>query len=196
VPDNAAGPPDPYEYGFEVVRRQRQPLPDLPEEPARGRGGRGRGPGGGRAGRGRWKWTLGGFLLLAVIVLVRGVQSTHTNSLEPDCARVQVKVAEHSVTSHGRALLHWSATAAAGVRYVVAINATSVTLSGPVANAVPAVGPAGQASRLQTMGHRCLGRGSFGVLLPAGNYPVTFFRIDAGGTATALASTTIKVTAS
>lgn len=187
MPDNAAGPPDPYEYGFEVVQRQRQPLPELPEEPVRRRRG---GP------RSRWKLTIFGFLLLAVIVLVRGVQSTHTNSLKPNCARVQVKVAERSVVSHGRQLLHWSATAAGGVRYVVAINATSVTLSGSMANAVPAVGPAGQASRLQTMGHDCLGRGSFGVLLPAGTYPVTFFRIDGSGTATAVVSTTIRVTAS
>ena len=186
MPDNAAGPPDPYEYGFEVVQRQRQPLPDLPEEPVRRRG---IGP------RNRWKVTLVGFLLLAVIVLVRGIQSTHTDSLKPDCTRTQVKVAEHSVVSHGRQLLHWSATAAGGVRYVVAVNATSVTVSGSVANAVPAVGAAGQASRVQTMGHGCLGRGSFGVLLPAGTYPVTFFRIDSSGAVAAVASTTVKVTA-
>jgi hypothetical protein len=187
VPDNVSGPPDPYEYGFEVVQRQRQPLPPLPEEPTRRPG---------RGGRGRWKWTLGGFLLLAVIVLVRGVQATHTGSLKADCTRTQVKLAEHSVVSHGRELLHWSATAAAGVRYVVAINATSVTLDGSVATAVPALGSAGQASRLQTMGHGCLGHGSFGVLLPAGTYPVTLFRIGNGGAATAVVSTTVKVTAS
>lgn len=188
MPDTVgSGPPDPYEYGFEVVQRQRQPLPELPEEPARRRGG---GP------RNRWKLTIFGFLLLAVIVLVRGIQSTHTDSLAPNCGRVQVKVAERSVVSHGRQLLHWSATAARGVRYVVAINATSVTLDGTVANAVPADGSAGQASRLQTMGQGCLGRGTFGVLLPAGTYPVTFFRIDADGTATAVARTTVKVTAS
>jgi hypothetical protein len=182
VPDQ---PPDPYEYGFEVVQRQRQPLPDLPADPK----GRGRG-----RGRDTWKWTLGGFLILTAIAISRGVQSTHEGSLDPDCGRIQVKVGSSTVVSHGDQLMRWSATAAAGVRYVVAVNASSVTLAGDVATAVPVSGAAGQASRVQTMGHGCLGRGSFGVLLPPGTYPVTFFRVDASGAVTPSARTTVKVT--
>lgn len=177
-------PPDPYEYGFEVAQRQRQPLPELPEDPKPPRAG---------LGRDTWKWTLGALLVLSVIAITRGVQATHQGSLEPNCSRVQVKVASHTVVSRGGQLLRWSATSSAGVRYVVAVNASSVTIDGTVATAVPAAGAAGQASRVETMGHGCLGRGSFGVLLPPGTYPVTFFRIDAGG-ATAEATTTIKVT--
>lgn len=181
----SAPPPDPYEYGFEVVQRQRQPLPDLPEEPVRRGGG---------LHRQRWRVTIIGFVLLAAIALVRGIQSSHSGSLSPNCDRIQVKVADRSVPSRGTKLLHWSATAAAGVRYVIAINATSVTLAGTVATAVPATGPAGQASRLQTMGHGCLGRGSFGVLLPPGTYPVTLFRVDDRGPAVAVVSTRVRVT--
>ena len=181
----SAPPPDPYEYGFEVVQRQRLPLPELPPEPARRRRD---------LGRDRWRWTLVGLVLLAAIALVRGIQSTHSGSLSPNCARVQVKVAEHSVASRGTKLLHWSATAAPGVRYVVAINAMSVTLAGTVATAVPAAGSTGQASRLQTMGHGCLGRGSFGVLLPPGSYPVTLFRVDDAGSVVAVVGTRVRVT--
>jgi len=144
--------------------------------------------------RQRWRVTIIGFALLAAIALARGIQSSHSGSLSPNCARIQVKVADDSVTSRGTKLLHWSATAAAGVRYVIAINATSVTLAGTVATAVPASGPVGQASRLQTMGHDCLGRGSFGVLLPPGTYSVTLFRIDTSDSATAVVSTKIRVT--
>jgi hypothetical protein len=74
------------------------------------------------------------------------------------------------------------------------VNATSVTLDGAVATAVPARGAAGQASRLQTMGHGCLGHGAFGVLLPPGTYPVTLFRVDASGSVAPAASTTVRVT--
>jgi len=186
VPDKpSAPPPDPYEYGFEVAQRQRQPLPDLGEDPQPPRT---------RFGRDTWKWTLGGLAVLSAVALTRGLQTTEAGSLDPNCGRIQVKVASHSVVSRGGELLRWSATASPGVRYVVAVNATTVTLSGKVANAVPAVGSAGQASRLQTMGHGCLGRGSFGVLLPPGTYPVTFFRIDGPGAVTPVVSTTVKVT--
>jgi len=71
-----------------------------------------------------------------------------------------------------------------------------LTVAGAVlglATAVPAVGAAGQASRLETMGRGCLGRGSFGVLLPPGTYPVTLFRVD-GSAVSAVASTTVRVT--
>ena len=186
MPDRpSAPPPDPYEYGFEVVQRQRQPLPDLPADPK----GRGRG-----RGRDTWKWTFAGLLILTAIAISRGVQSTHEGSLKPDCGRVQVKVASSTVVSRGDQLLRWSATSAPGVRYVVAVNASSVTLAGDVATAVPAAGAAGQASRLQTMGHGCLGRGSFGVLLAPGTYPVTFFRVSDGGVVVPEARTTIRVT--
>ena len=183
MPEQPSAPPDPYEYGFEVAQRQRQPLPELPEDP--------KPP---RLGRDTWKWTLGALAVLSAIAITRGVQSTHQGSLSPNCGRFQVKVASHTVVSRGGQLLRWSATSAAGVRYVVAVNASSVTLDGPVATAVPAVGAAGQASRVQTMGHDCLGRGSFGVLLPPGTYPVTLFRLDGAGSATAVASTTVRVT--
>jgi len=186
VPDKpSAPPPDPYEYGFEVAQRQRQPLQELPEDPQPPRGG---------LGRDTWKWTLGGLAVVSAIALTRGLQATEAGSLDPNCGKVQVKVASHSVVSRGGDLLRWSATASPGVRYVVAVNASSVTLDGTVANAVPAVGAAGQASRVQTMGHGCLGRGSFGVLLPPGTYPVTFFRLDAGGGVVPVVSTTVKVT--
>jgi hypothetical protein len=184
VPDKpSAPPPDPYEYGFEVAQRQRQPLPELPEDPKPPRG----------LGRDTWKWTLGGLVVLSAVVLTRGLQASRAGSLDPNCARTQVKVASHSVVSRGGQLLHWSATAAPGVRYVVAVNATSVTLDGKVATAVPASGSAGQASRLETMGHGCLGHGVFGVLLPPGTYPVTFFRVD-GAAVAPVVSTTVKVT--
>lgn len=187
MPDAPAEPPpDPYEYGFEVAQRQRQPLPEIPEEPRRGFGG--------RFGRDTWKWTLGALAVLTAVAITRGVQDTRAGSLDPNCGRVQVKVAEHSVVSRGGQLLRWSATAAPGVRYVVAVNARTVTVAGDVATAVPATGAVGQASRLQTMGHGCLGSGKFGVMVAPGTYPVTFFRIDVGGTATAVASTTVRVT--
>jgi hypothetical protein len=186
VPDQpSAPPPDPYEYGFEVAQRQRQPLPEIPEEPQRRRGG---------LGRDTWKWTFGGLAVLSVVVITRGIQSMQAGSLKADCARVQVQVAQHTVVSRGGQLLRWSATAAPGVRYVVAVNATSVTLAGTVATAVPARGAAGQASRLQTMGHGCLGHGAFGVLLPPGTYPVTLFRVDEAGSVAPAASTTVRVT--
>ena len=181
MPTQPAGPPDPYEYGLEVAQRKRVPLPELPADPR-------------RRGRGRRKWFLALFVVLTAILITRGVQSEQTGSLTADCGRVQVKVAEQSVASHGRKLLHWSVTAGHGVRYVVAINASTVTLSGDVATAVPAAGSAGQASRVQTIGHECLGRGAFGVLLPPGTYPVTLFQISADGTATAVASTRLRVT--
>jgi hypothetical protein len=76
----------------------------------------------------------------------------------------------------------------------VAINASTVTVAGQVATAQPASGSAGQASRVQMMGHGCLGHGVFGVLLPAGTYPVTLFRID-GTAATDVAHTSLRVTA-
>ncbi|MDQ1684354.1 MAG: hypothetical protein QOC82_1091 [Frankiaceae bacterium] len=185
MPDEpSAPPPDPYEYGFDVAQRRRQPLPEMPEEPRRRFGG---------ISRDTWKWTLGALAVLTTIAITRGVQATREGSLKPNCGRFQVKVAEHSVVSRGGQLLRWSATSAPGVRYVVAVNATSVTLEGTVATAVPAVGAAGQASRLETMGRGCLGRGSFGVLLPPGTYPVTLFRVD-GSAVRPVASTTVKVT--
>lgn len=180
----SAPPPDPYEYGFEVAQRQRQPLPELPDDPKPPRG---------RFGRDTWKWTLGALLVLSVVAITRGVQSTREGSLQPNCGRIQVKVASHTVVSRGGQLLRWSATSAPGIRYVVAVNASSVTLDGTVATAVPATGGAGQASRLQTMGHGCLGRGAFGVLLPPGTYPVTFFRVD-GASIARVVSTTVRIT--
>lgn len=185
MPDQpSAPPPDPYEYGFEVAQRRRQPLPEIPEEPRRRRGG---------LGRDSWKWTIGGFAVLAVVVITRGITSTQAGSLDPDCAHLRVKVADGTVVSRGGQLLRWSATAAAGVRYVVAVNASTVTINGTVATAVPARGAAGQASRVQTMGHGCLGHGSFGMLLPPGTYPVTLFRID-GASVSPEARTTVRVT--
>lgn len=184
MPDQPSAPPDPYEYGFEVAQRQRQPLPELPDDPKPPRG----------LGRDTWKWTLGALLVLSAVAITRGVQATHEGSLDPNCGRFQVKVASHTVESRGGQLLRWSATSSPGVRYVVAVNASSVTLDGTVATAVPAIGAAGQASRIETMGHGCLGRGSFGVLVPPGTYSVTFFRVEGSGAVTPEASTTVKVT--
>jgi hypothetical protein len=183
VPDTPSAPPDPYEYGFDVAQRRRQSLPELPAKPHRRRG----------PSRDTWKWTLGALAVVTAVAVGRGVQATHTSALKADCTRAQVKVGEKSVVSRGGGLLHWSATGARGLRYVVAVDAKTVTVAGNVATAVPATGTAGQASRVQTMGGGCLGHGAFGMLLPAGTYPVTLFRID-GGTATVLAQTQVKVT--
>lgn len=183
MPDKPTPPPDPYEYGFDVAQRQRQPLPEIPAEPGRRSG----------LGRDTWKWTLAALAVLTAVAIGRGIQATQAGSLKPDCTRTQVKIASHSVVSRGGQLIRWSATSAAGMRYVVGVNAKSVTVAGTTVTAAAAVGQIGQASPVETMGHSCLGRGQFGVLLLPGTYPVTLFRID-GETPTPVAHTTIRVT--
>lgn len=186
-PEEPAGSPhDPYQYGFDVGQRRRLPLPDLPDEDLRRRR---------RPPRDTWKWVIGGLAVVTAVAIGRGIAGRHATSLTADCHRLQVAVGEKSVPSRGAELLHWAVTAPAGTRYVVAVNARTLTVSGDVANAVPIVGTAGQASRVHTMGHGCLDTGVFGVLLPPGTYAVTLFDVGAAAPVEA-AHTSVKVTSS
>jgi hypothetical protein len=185
-PEEPAGQPhDPYQYGFDVAQRRRIPLPEIPEEGQRRR----------RPPRDTWKWVLGGLAVVTGVAIGRGVAARNATALSADCHRFQVAVGEKSVVSHSSHLLHWAVTGPAGTSYVVALNARSLSVSGDVANAVPGVGSAGQASRVQKLGHGCLATGVFGVLLPPGRYDVTLFQVDVV-TAIPVAHTSVTVTAS
>jgi hypothetical protein len=177
-------PADPYEHGFEAVQRQRLQLP-----PAEAEGGPLK-----RPPRVSWRWLVIALAVVAAIAIGRGLTSS-SNALHANCSKAQVAVSEKSVTSHGSGVLNWSATAPAGTRYAVAINAGSVTASGssdqPTAEAAGAGGT--QVSRLQAMPHGCLAHGVFGVLVEPGNYRVTLFTFT-GNVGVPAASTRVRVT--
>ena len=182
------GPPDPFEHGFEVAQRKRLDLPpiDIPDDA----GSRWQ-----RPARLGWRVLL---ILLAIVVLLavgRAVTSRNSTGLKSDCSRVQLAVAEKSVASRSSTLLHWGATAPAGTKFVVAINARTVDPTASPPTATPASGTQTQVSPVQTMTTGCLTTGQFGVLVPPGRYDVTLFRVE-GTTATPVVTKSVTVTSS
>lgn len=179
-------PPDPYEHGFEAVQRQRLELP-----PAEVEGGPVK-----RPPRVSWRWLVIALAVVAAIAIGRGVTSS-SQALHANCAKDQVAISEKSVTSHGSGVLNWSATAAAGTRYAIAINAGSVSVNGssdqPTAVAAGVGGT--QVSRLASMPRGCLAHGVFGVLVEPGSYQVTLFTFT-GSVGVPAASTRLRVTKS
>ena len=184
--NSSAEPPDPYEHGFEAIQRQRLDLPpvDAADGPVK------------RPPRVSWRWLVIALAVIAAIAIGRGVTS-NSDALHASCSKSQVAVSEKSVTSHGSGVLNWSATAAAGTRFAVAINAGGLTVNGtsdePTAIAAGAGGT--QVSRLMPMPHGCLAHGVFGVLVDPGSYQVTLFTFT-GNVGVPAASTRVRVTKS
>ena len=148
---------DPYEHGFEVAQRRRL---DLPPEPLHDEHKRWQ-----RPGRVGWQVLVVALGVVVLLAVGRAVTSRNATGLKADCSRFQLAVAEKSVTSRGSTLLHWAVTAPAGTHFTVAIDNPQ---GGP--------NPHAQDTPLQTMGHECLARGQFGVLVPPGHYNVSLNR--------------------
>ena len=165
---------DPYEHGFEVAQRRRLDLPPEPLIPPDRKRWQ-------RPGRLGWQVIV---VALAVVVLLgigRAVTARNATGLKADCSRLQLAVAEKSLTSRGPQLLHWAVTGPKGTRFQVAIQ--------PPDGLVHA-----QLSPAQTMSDGCLARGQFGVLVPPGSYQVVYLRLD-GQAVQRIAARPVKVTA-
>ena len=183
--DTAGPPPDPYEHGFEAVQRQRLDLPPVEADGAPVK----------RPPRVSWRWLAIALGVVVAIAVGRGATS-RANSLHASCSKAQVALGEKSVASHGSGVLNWSATAAAGTRFAVAINAGTVTLNSSSQPSAVASGAGGtQVSRVLPMPKGCLAHGVFGVLVEPGNYQVTLFTFT-GDVGVPVANTRLRVTKS
>jgi hypothetical protein len=138
-----------------------------------------------RPRRSIWRWVLLGFVLLFAFTLIHARLTSRPPALTTNCSTPAIALSS-STASQG-SIVRWSATGPANMHFVLLIGVSHLVPGAqpgqlhPVPDRTNGNDVTRFAARPTAMPSDCKANGEFSVNVPAGQYPVTMFRLDGTG---------------